>query len=137
MNLTYRFFFFFSSRRRHTRSLRDWSSDVCSSDLGARLVGGGGGGDAAPVPCTGDEEEAGREARRDEAGREEGGTTGARRRQAPVERSQGARALGAAGEGGRTRAARALAVPSARRPPFEDRGDGRRAGSAHQVGNPM
>src|SRR5438874_12348783 len=29
--------FFFSSRRRHTRSLRDWSSDVCSSDL-VRLV---------------------------------------------------------------------------------------------------
>src|SRR2546428_6621297 len=29
--------FFFSSRRRHTRSDRDWSSDVCSSDLiGAR-----------------------------------------------------------------------------------------------------
>src|SRR6266496_2069442 len=27
------FFFFFSSRRRHTRSLRGWSSDVCSSDL--------------------------------------------------------------------------------------------------------
>src|SRR6266496_1892571 len=27
------FNFFFSSRRRHTRSLRDWSSDVCSSDL--------------------------------------------------------------------------------------------------------
>src|SRR5215211_7357338 len=27
--------FFFSSRRRHTRSLCDWSSDVCSSDLGA------------------------------------------------------------------------------------------------------
>src|SRR5690349_4695339 len=26
-------YFFFSSRRRHTRSLRDWSSDVCSSDL--------------------------------------------------------------------------------------------------------
>src|SRR6266496_5405569 len=26
------FVFFFSSRRRHTRSLRDWSSDVCSSD---------------------------------------------------------------------------------------------------------
>src|SRR5438874_1279033 len=26
--------FFFSSRRRHTRSLRDWTSDVCSSDLG-------------------------------------------------------------------------------------------------------
>src|SRR5258707_581284 len=27
------FFFFFSSRRRHTRYWRDWSSDVCSSDL--------------------------------------------------------------------------------------------------------
>src|SRR2546422_2100801 len=26
-------FFFFSSRRRHTRCSRDWSSDVCSSDL--------------------------------------------------------------------------------------------------------
>src|SRR5699024_3203073 len=37
-------FFFFSSRRRHTRSKRDWSSDVCSSDLrgsgrGAPLAG--------------------------------------------------------------------------------------------------
>src|SRR5713226_787362 len=28
------FFFFFSSRRRHTRWTGDWSSDVCSSDLG-------------------------------------------------------------------------------------------------------
>src|SRR5579885_3905394 len=28
--------FFFSSRRRHTRSKRDWSSDVCSSDLPGR-----------------------------------------------------------------------------------------------------
>src|SRR3712207_8602318 len=28
-------FFFFSSRRRHTSYLRDWSSDVCSSDLEA------------------------------------------------------------------------------------------------------
>src|SRR5690606_39388800 len=28
-------FFFFSSRRRHTRFSRDWSSDVCSSDLTA------------------------------------------------------------------------------------------------------
>src|SRR5438093_1043875 len=28
-------FFFFSSRRRHTRLVSDWSSDVCSSDLGA------------------------------------------------------------------------------------------------------
>src|SRR5215211_8975979 len=31
------FFFFFSSRRRHTRSLCDWSSDVCSSDLFGEL----------------------------------------------------------------------------------------------------
>src|SRR5204863_1789987 len=32
----WRGYFFFSSRRRHTRSLRDWSSDVCSSDLDPR-----------------------------------------------------------------------------------------------------
>src|SRR5207247_4224818 len=36
--------FFFSSRRRHTRSTRDWSSDVCSSDLyvkaGERFLAG-------------------------------------------------------------------------------------------------
>src|SRR5438034_9460985 len=31
-----RYLFFFSSRRRHTRSLCDWSSDVCSSDLLAK-----------------------------------------------------------------------------------------------------
>src|SRR5690625_5654210 len=30
-------FFFFSSRRRHTRWPRDWSSDVCSSDLGVLM----------------------------------------------------------------------------------------------------
>src|SRR2546426_5596390 len=30
------FFFFFSSRRRHTRLQGDWSSDVCSSDLGSK-----------------------------------------------------------------------------------------------------
>src|SRR5699024_11869416 len=30
--------FFFSSRRRHTRSKRDWSSDVCSSDLYGQIV---------------------------------------------------------------------------------------------------
>src|SRR2546421_9263462 len=29
--------FFFSSRRRHTRSDRDWSSDVCSSDLSGAM----------------------------------------------------------------------------------------------------
>src|SRR5262245_54780113 len=33
--------FFFSSRRRHTRCLSDWSSDVCSSDLDDRRPGGG------------------------------------------------------------------------------------------------
>src|SRR5256885_13204212 len=32
----YILFFFFSSRRRHTRLQGDWSSDVCSSDLGQR-----------------------------------------------------------------------------------------------------
>src|SRR3712207_7225010 len=36
-------FFFFSSRRRHTRYWRDWSSDVCSSDLPS-----GGPRDSAP-----------------------------------------------------------------------------------------
>src|SRR6266496_5607901 len=62
-----RSYFFFSSRRRHTSSLRDWSSDVCSSDLspagngimkrlldqdtlramarGCAVLGAGGGGD--------------------------------------------------------------------------------------------
>src|SRR5207249_8611075 len=42
------FFFFFSSRRRHTRSKRDWSSDVCSSDL--RLLKGVRSWEAGPVP---------------------------------------------------------------------------------------
>src|SRR5258705_4434590 len=32
--VVYDLVFFFSSRRRHTRCLSDWSSDVCSSDLG-------------------------------------------------------------------------------------------------------
>src|SRR3989442_11214108 len=35
-------FFFFSSRRRHTRCGRDWSSDVCSSDLTTSTGPGGG-----------------------------------------------------------------------------------------------
>src|SRR6266508_4287748 len=34
--MEYKVFFFFSSRRRHTRWPRDWSSDVCSSDLRPR-----------------------------------------------------------------------------------------------------
>src|SRR5690606_40755396 len=36
------FLFFFSSRRRHTRFSRDWSSDVCSSDLVVGAKDGGG-----------------------------------------------------------------------------------------------
>src|SRR6266511_4936027 len=38
IRLLYSFFFFFSSRRRHTRFSRDWSSDVCSSDLERAFV---------------------------------------------------------------------------------------------------
>src|SRR5690606_40089895 len=34
------FLFFFSSRRRHTRFSRDWSSDVCSSDLDLGVLEG-------------------------------------------------------------------------------------------------
>src|SRR5690606_39616862 len=49
-------FFFFSSRRRHTRFSRDWSSDVCSSDLGRRAgrgehPDGAGGGVAVRQPA--------------------------------------------------------------------------------------
>src|SRR3712207_9594455 len=40
--------FFFSSRRRHTRYWRDWSSDVCSSDL-PLSVGGAGAGAGAGI----------------------------------------------------------------------------------------
>src|SRR6266498_4291398 len=45
-------FFFFSSRRRHTRCGRDWSSDVCSSDLAGqpvRLPGVQGGERVRPL----------------------------------------------------------------------------------------
>src|SRR6202021_4181791 len=38
------FLFFFSSRRRHTRYWRDWSSDVCSSDLLTESVSNAGFG---------------------------------------------------------------------------------------------
>src|SRR3712207_6909892 len=41
--------FFFSSRRRHTRYWRDWSSDVCSSDLGGGVRWRRGYGSGAPV----------------------------------------------------------------------------------------
>src|SRR5690349_24223486 len=50
-------FFFFSSRRRHTRSLRDWSSDVCSSDLGSgknsHRVGGSQSRQWSDLDCPG------------------------------------------------------------------------------------
>src|SRR5258707_5921872 len=39
MNDSTRCVFFFSSRRRHTRYWRDWSSDVCSSDLNGQRTG--------------------------------------------------------------------------------------------------
>src|SRR5207302_5975920 len=44
--------FFFSSRGRHTRFSRDWSSDVCSSDLrlAARTLGDGGAGAIETAP---------------------------------------------------------------------------------------
>src|SRR5207249_9326070 len=58
--------FFFSSRRRHTRSKRDWSSDVCSSDLDAELRHGEQpGGDLAQA-SSGRDETAAREDRSEE-----------------------------------------------------------------------
>src|SRR5437899_10719992 len=58
-----RIFFFFSSRRRHTRCLSDWSSDVCSSDLAAV---GCGAGPVARVPLRGVSRRLGRAARSEE-----------------------------------------------------------------------
>src|SRR3989442_9089616 len=62
--------FFISSRRRHTRCGRDWSSDVCSSDLGRRRVRGAdplgrGGGSkvSARRPVYGPDDSAGDPAR--------------------------------------------------------------------------
>src|SRR3712207_7419681 len=42
MQLLFLVFVFFSSRRRHTRYWRDWSSDVCSSDLALGVAAAGG-----------------------------------------------------------------------------------------------
>src|SRR5690349_24598571 len=58
-------FFFFSSRRRHTRSLRDWSSDVCSSDLDGRAGRVAGHG----RPARGDDRPRRHDRRREEIGR--------------------------------------------------------------------
>src|SRR5438874_12124810 len=64
-------YFFFSSRSRHTRSLRDWSSDVCSSDLGSapalrRPAGGGAAAGAADRAAAGLRPPPGRRARSEE-----------------------------------------------------------------------
>src|SRR5690625_6676141 len=57
------FFFFFSSRRRHTRWPRDWSSDVCSSDLSC-LTLSGAAADAMPRNLGWDLTEVGRKIER-------------------------------------------------------------------------
>src|SRR5882724_12218142 len=38
LQILFSYLFFFSSRRRHTRCLSDWSSDVCSSDLNLQYL---------------------------------------------------------------------------------------------------
>src|SRR5690606_39677506 len=45
------FSFYFSSRRRHTRFSRDWSSDVCSSDLFTAIMGPSGSGKSTLMHC--------------------------------------------------------------------------------------
>src|SRR5690625_7759182 len=62
------FIFFFSSRRRHTRWPRDWSSDVCSSDLPSDHRAGRGPRAAArsaraPPPTRSEERRVGKECR--------------------------------------------------------------------------
>src|SRR5436305_9798761 len=47
------FFFFFSSRRRHTGCGRDWSSDVCSSDLDLEIRSGAGFSNQGSLSLTG------------------------------------------------------------------------------------
>src|SRR5690606_39939782 len=60
--------FYFSSRRRHTRFSRDWSSDVCSSDLAGAAAGRGAGAPWSPAPGASPAAPAGRGA---PAGRDE------------------------------------------------------------------
>src|SRR5690606_40316292 len=52
-NFSVVYFFFFSSRRRHTRFSRDWSSDVCSSDLTPARRGDRGPPHPPPRRCAG------------------------------------------------------------------------------------
>src|SRR2546422_6706422 len=52
--------FFFSSRRRHTRCSRDWSSDVCSSDLVLQALDDGMRADAPEVEALQPREDRGR-----------------------------------------------------------------------------
>src|SRR5437762_11152760 len=66
------FFFFFSSRRRHTRYIGDWSSDVCSSDLHGRVIRRGelGGVESElNVAAAADDASVRRRARSDQIGR--------------------------------------------------------------------
>src|SRR5690606_40463838 len=50
--LFFSFLFFFSSRRRHTRFSRDWSSDVCSSDLKSLCTGAAFSAAATCLPAS-------------------------------------------------------------------------------------
>src|SRR5690606_41028906 len=97
--------FFFSSRRRHTSFSRDWSSDVCSSDLLA--PGAAAAHDGAPQ---GAQRPALPRGRQEQRLREPGGVGRAQRR-APAARGGGPPAARGAeerrvGEEGRTRVAR-------------------------------
>src|SRR2546422_7140988 len=59
-------FFFFSSRRRHTRCSRDWSSDVCSSDLSQFLLSSVFAKSAGPLDLPADRNERSRSPRSEE-----------------------------------------------------------------------
>src|SRR5690625_3679090 len=88
--------FFFSSRRRHTRWPRDWSSDVCSSDLPAADEHGpvrarGVPLDPEDLHGSPPDDARGRRRRRGPAGRPEGLTRTAAARGGPGERGSGAR----------------------------------------------
>src|SRR5438034_6484127 len=83
------FFFFFSSRRRHTRSLCDWSSDVCSSDLEAGSRGAGMAQDAHERRAEHDEQDTACDLPGDEGAAQ--ARAGGRRSHAVLERRGGIR----------------------------------------------